>query len=288
MSRTRFSVLICGLTLAASTLPAQLSDSAVRVLGQPDLRQNGLNSVDGSEMFNPSSVATDVRHGVTHLYVSDTSNNRVLAWRSLESYQRGDRADLFLGQRSFEHTIPRGIGVRSGNQFASFGLNQPQSLAVDPATGDVYVADTGDNRVIRFISPFDNPQRVEAEAVFGQRDFATFQPNAGGLSALTLRTPLGLDFDSEGNLWIVDSGNHRVLRYPASALSSPLPEADIVLGQTSFEFNGPGPNPPDELMFNSPVDLAFHGDGSLFVADLLNQRILVFEPPFETGRPLRA
>ncbi len=279
MRRFRNSFLLGGLLLAvASQLPAQLSDTAVRVLGQPDLRQNGLNSVDGSELFNPAGVAIDERGGEVRLYVADASNNRILAWRDVRSFQRGARADLFLAQRSFQHTVARGIGA--------LGLNQPQAVTVDPATGDLYVSDTSDHRVLRFISPFDNPQRVEAEAVFGQLDFNTFGPNQGGLSSRTLRNPAGLDFDSEGNLWIVDTGNHRVLRYPAGLLNGPAPEADIVLGQPDFESAGAngGAGTPDEFSFNTPVDIAFHPDGSLYVADALNSRILVFDTPFETGQ----
>ena len=42
----------------SGTAAAQLSPGAARVLGQVDLRQNGLNSVEGAEMFQPIAHST--------------------------------------------------------------------------------------------------------------------------------------------------------------------------------------------------------------------------------------
>ena len=59
---------------------AQLAASAYRVLGQPDLRQNGVNLVQGVELRQPSGIALDARGGQTHIYISDTLNSRVMGW----------------------------------------------------------------------------------------------------------------------------------------------------------------------------------------------------------------
>lgn len=278
MSRFVPLTLLCGLLFSA-VLPvsSQVSTTAVRVLGQEDLRQNGLNSVTGGELFNPSSVATDTRGGVTHVYISDFSNNRILAWRDAASHQNGARADLVLGQSSFQVTVGRGIGAR--------GLFLPQGLAVQASTGDLYVADSGNNRILRFPSPFENTASVEPDAVYGQPDFNSFNANNGGLSIRSLNNPFGVAFDRTGNLWIVDGGNQRVLRYPLAALEGPAPEADLVLGQEDFESrvaNAPAPGGPKATGFNTPTSIAFHPDGSLYVADFTNSRVLVFTAPFTT------
>jgi len=253
-----------------------VAQTAVRVLGQEDLRQNGLNSVTGGELFNPSAVVADTRGGATHVYVSDFSNNRILAWRDVASYQNGSRADLVLGQSSFRVTVGRGIGAR--------GLFLPQGLAIHASTGDLYVADSGNNRILRFPSPFENLASVEPDAVYGQPDFNTFNANNGGLSIRSLNNPFGVAFDSSQNLWIVDGGNQRVLRYPVAALDGPSPEADLVLGQEDFETRAPngGPGGPNSSGFSTPSSIAFHPDGSLYVADFANSRVLVFAAPFTT------
>lgn len=268
--------ILCGLLAGAFPAAAQVSDTAIRVLGQVDLRQNGLNSVDGGELFNPAAVVTDTRNGQTHIYISDFSNHRILCWRDVATYQNGDRADLVLGQSSFQVTVGRGIGAR--------GLFLPQGLAIQSSTGDLFVADSGNNRVLRFLSPFENPASVEPSAVYGQADFTTFNANSGGLSQRSMNNPFSLAFDRSGNLWIVDGGNQRVLRYPLAALDGPAPEADLVLGQEDFESRIPNGSSEgtNASGFNTPTSIAFHPDGSLYVTDFTNSRILVFAPPFET------
>ncbi len=251
---------------------AQLNPSAFRELGQPDLRQNGLNGVQGSEMASPSGVALDARGGVLHLYVADTSNNRVLGWRDANNYMAGSTADLALGQPNLRATVPLGIGAG--------GLNGPLALAVNPGNGDVYVADTNNHRVLRFPSPFENPDRVEPDHFYGQPTLSSRTANAGGLSARSMNGPAAVAFDKLGNLWVVDRGNNRVLRLPVSALDATEPAADIVLGQA--DFNSGGANASTGVGpggFNTPFGLAFDGAGNLYVSDFTNARILVFNAP---------
>src|SRR5271169_5021980 len=148
--------IYCGsyLCLAALVAPcwaanAALSLSAYRALGQPDLRQNAINMVGAATLNSPSGVAID---SSGHLYVTDTLNHRVLGWENVASFQNGTSAALVLGQQNFQQTVPNGIGSK--------GLNSPGGLAVDPTTGNLYVADVGNNRVVRFPHPFASPSNV--------------------------------------------------------------------------------------------------------------------------------
>ena len=148
---------------SSGAMYAQLSASAYRVLGQPDLRQNGVNLVQGVELYQPSGIALDARGGQTHIYIADTRNSRVMAWADIASYQIGDAPGVVLGQPGPQYSSPLGIGVK--------GFNTPLGLAVDPLTGNLYVADFNNNRVVRFLSPFANPTRIEPDAVYGQPNF---------------------------------------------------------------------------------------------------------------------
>ena len=267
------------LTALAFAVPssAQISSSAFRVLGQPDLRRNSFNSVDGSEFRAPSGLALDTRAGAARLYVADFGNHRVLGWSDAQAFQNGATADLVLGQPNLQQSSPLGIG--------NSGLNGPSAVAVDPATGNLYVSDTANNRVLRFEDPFANLDRVEPSRVYGQPNFNSNAANNGGLSAKTLRGPTGLRFDVSGNLWICDSGNHRIVRYPLAALESDNPEADLVLGQELFT-EGAANSSDGQVSasgFNTPLSLAFHSDGSMYVADTQNVRVLVFQAPFANG-----
>src|SRR5712692_7888633 len=261
---------LTGLLLApCKVLHAQLSNSAYRALGQKDLRQNGINMVDAGTLSSPNALAIDSEG---HLFVSDTSNNRVLGWKSAASFQNDTAADLWLGQPTAQHSNPLGIGVK--------GFVFPLGLAVEPATGNLFVADLGNNRVLRFPKPFANPSRVEPDAVYGQPDFNTRAANSSGITASTMNGPRGMAFDHSGNLWVADSGNHRILRYPASALSTASPAADLVLGQKDFSSGTPDHGSPVSATgFNTPVSLIFDARDNLYVADFLNARVLEFSAP---------
>jgi uncharacterized protein (TIGR03437 family) len=246
------------------------------VLGQTDLRQNGLNLAQGVEFNQPRSIALDVRGGQTHLYISDTRNSRVLAWADVAAYQIGDAPSLVLGQPNPQSTLGLGIGAK--------GFLAQLALAVNPITGDLYVADFGNSRVLRFLSPFSNPSRIEPDAVLGQPNFTA--RTAGPTSAVSLNTPRGVAFDSAGNLWVADSGNNRVLRYPASALNGGvLPAADTVVGQRDLFSNTANAGGVTASGFDTPVALTFDEQGNLYVADGRNSRVLRFPAPLGPSAP---
>ena len=254
----KWVIIVCIFLLGSSASRAQFSDSAYRGLGQPDLRQNGVNTAEGAELNGPIGLALDTGAGNSHLYVADTGNHRVLAWKDAESFQNGEPADLVLGQRSPFHVIPFGIGVK--------GFLLPVGAAVDPTTGDLYVADFGNHRVLRFPAPFENSSSVEPDAVYGQPDFDSRDANTGGVSRSSLNRPRAVELDRLGNLWVADSGNHRVLRFPADILDLPDPTADLVIGQADFESSGineeEGPRGINALGLDSPAGLAFDGEGT--------------------------
>ena len=68
-----------------------------------------------------------------------------------------------------------------------------------------------------------------ANFVWGQTtNFTTNVPNKGGLHQGKPLFPVGVAVDSDGSVYIVDQGNHRVLHYPKGS-----DQADFVYGQNS-------------------------------------------------------
>ena len=141
-----------------ANLRGQISATAYRALGQPDLRQNGVNRVLGAELNSPSGIAIDLREGHQRLYVADTRNHRVLAWQDTLAFQAGEPATLVLGQPSPQHSGPLGIGVK--------GFVSPLGMAVDPLNGNLYVADFGnrDRKSTRLNSSHIQKSRMPSSA----------------------------------------------------------------------------------------------------------------------------
>ncbi len=268
------AIVVATAIIFPAIVTGQISSKAYRALGQADLTRNGLNRVQGTEMASPGSVSIDFREGRLRLYVADTGNHRVLAWADAQSYQVGDPPALVLGQPRPDGSAPLGVGRA--------GLRSPVGIAVDPLTGNLYVADSGNHRVVRFPDPFNNPSRVEPDLVYGQADFNVQTPNGSGNVRNSLRNPLGVTVDRTGNLWVADTGNNRVLRYAAGVLESSFPVADVVLGQK--DFIDVGRNRSGSIVspsgFDTPSALTFDSNNNLYVSDSGNARILRFAAPF--------
>lgn len=267
-----------------------LNLSPSRVVGQPSLtfRSASPNVVEGREFWNPSAVVVDRTTSPPSLYVSDLRNNRVLGWRDARGFQNGAPADIVVGQPDFTSTTALGPGTSRAT-----GLSSPGALAVD-GNGNLYVVDSGNNRILRYPKPFSVPEDLRLpDMVIGQPNFNVETANTGGVSEKTLAINsgstlglTGLAFDREGNLWATDPLNHRVLRYPRSALEQGRnqPAADLVLGQNSFTtVTAPDSNRLNKSTLRTPGGVAVDSDGRIYVSDS-NARVLVFAPPLFNGK----
>ena len=107
-----------------------------------------------------------------------------------------------------------------------------------------------------------------AAIVFGQGNFT----GNGAIAVNTLNHPDGFAFDPQGNLWIADSSNNRILEYKTPFSTGEAPS--VVLGQRTFVNNATGSTTANTL--NIPSALAFDPQGNLWIADSSNNRTLEF------------
>ena len=167
------------------------------------------------------------------------------------------------------------------------------TMSVD-SRGALYVPDFSNNRVLKYNNPFLSDS--VADAVWGQTGFSGMECNRGDFFRPTAETicfdsvtnrlvtnlqSAGVEVDDEGNVWVADSGNHRVLRFSMNSRTGVVSKtANLVLGQADFGSAEPGIT-MDKLYAPSAVRIA--PDSSAYVADTGNNRVLVFKPPFESG-----
>jgi sugar lactone lactonase YvrE len=186
-------------------------------------------------------------------------------------YTPGQSASIVWGQSSF-------TGGNAANPPTQGSLAGPMSIAVDPTTGKFFVADTANNRVLRYSSASAFFNGAGAELVFGQSDFVT--QTAGAVSQSTMKNPSAVVVDSSGTLWVADTGYNRVLSFTgASSQSSNGANAAIVLGQSGVSNFTTSTNGTTQGGMSGPAGLAVDSQGSLYVADSTNNRILKFISP---------
>src|SRR5574340_94304 len=291
MTYRHLTALLGAAVISAGSIWSQvtLNPNPSRVVGHAQLTLSTANPslVEGRELYAPQGLAIDTSANPPILYVADTGNNRVLAWRNAAQFASGAPADLIIGQKDKYSTFALGPGTTF-----SVGLYSPTGLAV--REGNLFVMDSGNNRILRFPTPFSQTDQFP-DLVIGQPNFTSRQPNQGNaqptertlyLAGASSMFRTAMAFDNSGYLWVVDPGNNRVLRFKPS-LSENGPAADLVIGQADFvsvaqamQANVTSQQVKDRLQV--PAGLAFDSAGRLWISDGLN-RVLVFAPPFFSG-----
>jgi uncharacterized protein (TIGR03437 family) len=165
-------------------------------------------------------------------------------------------------------------------------MNRPLGIALDTSASPpiLYVADFGNNRVLAWKNAFGFMKGDKADLAIGQRDLISTAAQGPGTNLSTgLFGPTGIAVDKKGALYVIDTGNNRILRFPAPlSQTGDLLQPDLIIGQK--DFNGRSPNEgnasPSEktLAFFSgnifQAGLTFDGSGNLWVTDPINNRVV--------------
>lgn len=195
-----------------------------------------------TRLFNPSSVVLD-RDG--NLILADQQNNRI---------RRVNAAGVI--------TSIAGSGLHNlyapGIPATISPMDWPAGLAISPA-GLVHFTEVHGNRV----------GRINADgrlATVAGNGFPGSGGDGGSATAAQLRRPTGIGFDREGNLYIADTGNHRIRRVGPDGVIR------TVAGNGEAGFGGDG-GAATEAALQSPMDVKADSKGNLYIADAANHRI---------------
>ena len=194
------------------------------VLGQADFSSVASNRggpAGAQTLASPESAWADG----DRLWVADSGNHRVLGWSHFPTTS-GQPADVVLGQAAMTDRSPnRGQPAPDAGTMAF-------PLAVRVVAGRLLVADSGNNRVLRFTTPTNGPT---ADAVLGQPDAANRIAASDPLDLDHLAGPAALT-DDGANLYIADRDLHRVMVYRVGSLAG---AAAFAIGHPQIELDAP-------------------------------------------------
>ncbi len=240
------------------------SHSAINVLGQPNFTTNTLLATSASTITAPRGIYYDSDNG--RLFVSDTGSSRILIFSLANGISNNMPASNVLGQPDF---------TSSSTAITQSGLNNPRSINYDSISKLLFIADTGNHRVMIFDLTNGISNNMPAVHEIGQIDFvhntAAVTPTISGFN-----NPRGLTYDNVGKrLFVADWTNNRVLVFNLSSGITDGMNASNVLGQTSFTTKGTATS---QSGFSQPNGADYDTvHKRLFVTENINNRVLVFD-----------
>jgi streptogramin lyase len=183
----------------------------------------------------PTAVTIDK---LGNLYIADTGNNVIWSVDPTTGI-----ITLFAGTGASGYS-----SSQEGKPANSATFTSPTSIAFDP-TGDLFVADSGNNRV---------------RVINASSGFIT------SIGSGILSNPSGVVTDPAGDVYIADTGNAVVRKY--SAATQTLNIVGGIPGTTGY-FAAEDGGPATSASFDAPYGLVFDPNGNLFVIDSSENRI---------------
>jgi prepilin-type N-terminal cleavage/methylation domain-containing protein len=209
------------------------------------ISQFGSIGTGAGQFTDPDGLAIDPSGNI---FITDTANNRIEEYNSGGTFIKTWGWGVQDGASSFETCTS---GCQAGVSGAGNGqLDFPVGIALD-SSGNIYVTDTGNNRVEEFSSSGAYVSKFGSSGS-GNGQFVNAQFLAIG---------------SNGNIYVVDGGNggnggnNRVEEFNSS-------------GTYISQFGSYGSSTPTQ--FQTPIGIGLDSSGALYVSDNGNNRIGVF------------
>ncbi|MGP8216201.1 MAG: T9SS type A sorting domain-containing protein [Bacteroidia bacterium] len=190
-----------------------------------------------AELNYPTGIAVDA---FGSMYIADNGNRRI----------------RMVSTSGIIRTVAGGSGNPDTNGQATMAaLNVPYDVVVD-ATGNIFIADAGDNRILK-VNTSGFISSVAGNGLSGY--------NGDGIAATTaeFNGPWGLTVDDSDNIYIADCYNNRVRKVNSAGIIS------TVAGGGSSGLGDGGPATSAEV---SPRGITLDNSGNMYIADW-NHRI---------------
>jgi DNA-binding beta-propeller fold protein YncE len=188
----------------------------------------------------------------SRLFIADLENRRIRA-----IHMHSGIVETVAGNGS------KGV-PEEGARAKAAPLVDPRAVAAD-AVGNVYVLERG-GHALRIVDRDGAIRTVVGTGVAG------FSGDGGPARAAQLRGPKHLCLARDGTVVIADTDNHAIRRYDPR--SGTITRIAGIGRKGSAGVDGPA----DQVEMNFPHGVYVHPDGTLYVADTYNHRILRIVP----------
>ncbi len=248
-----------------------------------------ISGTGDAALLEPSQVAVDAQGNV---YVTDTWHARVAKFDAKGKFIKAWGVGKEVIDQTEGRVFTRTDGTAAGNQAEPLGFFGPRGLALDPSSGHLFIADTGNKRIV--VTDLDGNY-------LGQIGTAGSAPGQ-------FNEPIGLAINA-GNLYVGDSWNGRIQVFPLGSDGLPVPnpaqqwrvpnwnadtyfdpflaadpEGRVVVtipeqnvaamfdntGELLFKWGG---DSGDQTALKGPSGVAFAPDGSVYVAEKGAQQV---------------
>jgi sugar lactone lactonase YvrE len=219
---------------------------------QPSAVVQTIAGTGAEGLSGDSGPATSAKIASPTAIVSDAAGNLYFADRDNHSVRKIDTAGNI--------TTVAGSGIEGfdgdGGPATSALLDTPGGVALD-AAGNIFIADTKNHR-IREVSN-------GVITTYAGTGTASFCGDGGPPTSACLFLPMGIAFDSSGELYIADSGNNRVRLVSGGIIST--------VAGTAFQGNAGDGGPAASATLDVPNGVMIDSSGTLYIADSSNERI---------------
>src|ERR1022692_2599703 len=245
---------------------------------------NGGSALSGFLLYAPAGLAFD---SSGNMVISDSGNDRILVVPAASGTYFGVSMTAGNVYKIAGQGGNPGHSGDGGSAVLAF-LNDPQGLNFGHSTGDLYIADAGNNRVQEIYEGGQSwGQSMTGNDIYTVAGSSTGSPGDSGDGAAAknalLNTPYDLSFSSSGDMYIADTGNNQVREVASSSgtqwgMSSSMTANDIytIAGQASGASGTSGDGSSvssGNLHLDQPTGVVLNNGMQLYIADAGNNRV---------------